>query len=86
MVLGGLAFMPNSKYFSVEDPTFYVLVEEVRGDQWYVRNNVLIGLLFRGAVVLTFVLGFQQPGVSGIVMAMLQFFYFLYLAVFINYT
>ena len=86
MVLGGLAFTSNSKYFLVEDPTFYVLVEEIKEDKWYSRNNVLIGLLFRGAIIIAFVVGFQQPKIAGIVMILLQFFYFLFLAVFIKFT
>ena len=86
LVLGGLAFTSNSKYFEVDDPTFYVLVEQIKEDRWYSRNNVLIGLLFRGGIIISFVVGFQYPKIAGIVMILLQWFYFLFLAVFIRYA
>lgn len=58
VVLIGLAVSSNWKRFQVDDPHYYVLLEQMTSKKWYAKNNVLISLITRGVIILAFVMQF----------------------------
>lgn len=58
VVLIGLAVTSNWKRFHVDDPHYYVLLEQMTSKKWYAKNNVLISLVARGVIIIAFVLQF----------------------------
>lgn len=58
VVLIGLAVTSNWKRFQVDDPHYYVLLEQMTSKKWYAKNNVLISLIARGVIIIAFVLQF----------------------------
>ncbi len=86
LALMGIAVACNWKRFDVEDPHYYVLLEEMTSKRWYAKNNILFALLLRGVVLVGFAGLFQQPEIAGVVMVIAQIVYSLYLIALIRYT
>lgn len=86
VVLMGLAVTSNWKNFEVDDPLYYVLLEEMTSKKWYAKNNVLFSLIFRGITITSFVVLFQQPTVAGIIMTASQLLYALYVLILLRFT
>lgn len=86
IVLIGLLVTSNWKRFEVDDPHYYVLVEQMTTKRWYAKNNVIISLLARGIIIITFVTLFESPQVAGIIMIITQILYSLYVIALLRYT
>lgn len=54
--------------------------------RWYAKNNILIALVIRGAIIVGFAALFQQPEVGGVIMVVAQIAYSIYIIAFIRYT
>ena len=64
MVIVALIFVgvvSNWKKFQVDDPHYYVLVEEMTTKKWYAKNNTLINLLTRTCILCLYVGLFSTP-------------------------
>jgi hypothetical protein len=85
-ILIGLAIVSNWKRFQVDDPHYYVLLEQITSKKWYAKNNVLLSLLTRGLIIIVFVMMFRTPQASGIIMTIVQVCYSIYIMTFIRYT
>jgi hypothetical protein len=59
--LFGIAVASNWKRFDVEDPHYYVLLEEITSKRWYAKNNILFALVVRGVMLVGFASLFRQP-------------------------
>jgi len=85
-ILIGLAVVSNWKRFQVDDPHYYVLLEQMTSKKWYAKNNIFFSLLTRGLIILIFVLLFKTPQAAGIIITIIQVCYSLYIMAFIRYT
>lgn len=54
--------------------------------QWYARNNTLIALIVRAAIITTFVFLFQIPQIAGIIMLAFQLIYCVYFIAVMRFT
>lgn len=54
--------------------------------KWFAKNNILICLITRAAIITAFVFLFRMPEFAGIVMVVLQLSYSIYFVIFIRYT
>lgn len=54
--------------------------------KWYAKNNILIGLLARGFIIITFVIQFDNPQIAGIIMVIIQIGYTLYVIALLRYV
>lgn len=86
VVLIGLAVTSNWKRFQVDDPHYYVLLEQMTSKKWYAKNSVLISLLTRGVIILAFVLQFETPQIAGIIMVITQILYTFYVIALLRFT
>ena len=86
VVLIGLAVTSNWKRFQVDDPHYYVLLEQMTSKKWYAKNSVLISLLTRGVIILAFVLQFETPQIAGIIMVITQILYTFYVVALLRFT
>ena len=86
VVLIGLAVTSNWKRFQVDDPHYYVLLEQMTTKKWYAKNSVLISLLTRGVIILAFVLQFETPQIAGIIMVITQILYTFYVIALLRFT
>lgn len=85
-MLIGVAVASNLKNFRVDDPNYYVIVEQMVTKSWYARNNTLISLIIRGGIILSYTLLFKIPEIAGIIMISLQICYTLYYISMIRFT
>lgn len=85
-ILIGIGVTSNWKRFQVEDPHYYVLLQEMTSKKWYAKNNILFSLILRGVIIVAFTTLFQQPQIAGIIMVITQIGYTLYIIVLIRYT
>lgn len=46
--------------------------------KWYAKNNLIISLLTRGLIIISFLLLFKTPQIAGIIMIILQITYTIY--------
>jgi hypothetical protein len=76
----------NFKRFQVDDPHYYVLVEQMVTKRWWAKNNTLISLLTRAAIIIAFVMLFSLPQIAGMIMMAVQIFYCVYFIISIRYT
>jgi hypothetical protein len=82
----GLAITSNWKRFEVDDPHYYVLVEQMTSKRWYAKNNVLFSLINRSVIIISFVVGFKQPEIVGVIMVIFQFTYTFYVVALLRFT
>ena len=54
--------------------------------KWYAKNSVLISLLFRTVIIISFTALFSQPYLSGLIILILQIIYTIYIVALIRYT
>lgn len=76
----------NWKKFQVDDPHYYVLLEQMTSKKWYAKNNVLFCLLTRAAMICTYIGYFSKPGTAGIIIVILQTAYSLYFLLLLRFT
>lgn len=81
-----LAVISNWKKFQIDDPNYYVLVEQMTSKKWYSKNNVFFSLLTRTIIICVYVGLYRSPGVSGIVMVLMQAGYTIYFIALIRFT
>lgn len=86
VVMIGLLVTSNWKSFQVDDPHYYVLLEQMTTKRWYAKNNVIISLIARGIIIIAFVTLFESPQVAGIIMIITQILYSLYVIALLRYT
>jgi hypothetical protein len=55
VVVIGLLVTSNWKRFQVDDPHYYVLLEQMTSKRWYAKNNIIISLFARGIIIIAFV-------------------------------
>lgn len=84
--LVGVGVISNWKKFQVEDPHYYVLLEQLTSQRWYAKNNVLISLLTRAAMICTYVGSFSTPETAGIIIVILQTAYSIYYLLLLRFT
>lgn len=76
----------NWKKFQVDDPHYYVLLEQMTSKRWYAKNSVLICLLTRAAMICTYVGSFSSPATAGIIIVILQTAYSVYYLLLLRFT
>lgn len=86
MVLVGLAVTSNWQRFQVDDPHYYVLLEEMTSKKWYAKNNVLFSLVARGSILTVFASMFRVPEIAGIIMLIIQVLYAFYVIALLRFT
>jgi hypothetical protein len=85
-VLVGLAVTCNWQRFQVDDPHYYVLLEEMTSKKWYAKNNVLFSLIARGSILTVFAIMFRVPEIAGIIMMIIQVLYAFYIIALLRFT
>jgi maltodextrin utilization protein YvdJ len=80
-----LLVVSNYKKFQVDDPNYYVLVEEMINKRWYAKNNILINLFNRLIILAVFIVFFKFPKIAGIIMTITQLAYTIYFLTFIRF-
>ena len=80
-----LLVVSNYKRFQVDDPHYYVLVEQMVNKKWYVKNNLLFNLLNRLIIIISFVVSFKNPKIAGLIMLFSQFAYTIYFLIVIRF-
>lgn len=86
VILVGLAVTSNWKRFQVDDPHYYVLVEQMTTKKWYAKNNILISLLNRAIIIIAFITLFEHPEIAGVIMIISQLLYTFYVVALLRYT
>jgi hypothetical protein len=85
-VLVGLLVASNWKRFQVDDPHYYVLLEQMTSKKWYAKNSIIISLFIRGMIIIAFITLFDSPQIAGIIMVILQVLYSFYVITLLRYT
>ena len=67
-----VGFVTNFRDFQIDDKKYYILVERLSTRRWYARNGMLFGLCLRLIIILVFVVGFQRPAISGLIIVLIQ--------------
>jgi len=82
----GLGIVCNWKQFQVDDPHYYVLVEQLTSKKWHSKNCLLFSLINRGIIIISFIALFSMPQISGIIIIISQVVYTMYFVVLLRYT
>lgn len=85
-VVVGLLVASNWKRFQVDDPHYYVLLEQMISKKWYAKNSIAISLLTRAIIIIAFVILFENPQIAGIIMVITQILYSFYVIALLRYT
>ena len=85
-MLVGVGVISNWKKFQVDDPHYYVLLQEMTSKKWYAKNNVLISLLTRTLIICIYVGMYSSPSAGGIIVIILQVIYTIYFVILIRFT
>lgn len=84
-ILVFIGVISNYHKFQVDDPHYYILVEQMVTKRWYCKNNLFINLLMRTGIIVSFVFLFKSPRVAGIIILAMQIGYTIYFMVFIRF-
>jgi hypothetical protein len=61
VMLIAVAVISNWKKFQVDDPNYYVLLEQMTSKKWYAKNNILLSLLTRTIIICVYVGLYKSP-------------------------
>ena len=78
MALLWIAIVANQRRLQPDDPNYYVFLEQMTTKKWYARNNLLLFLMVRLAMLAAFCGLFSLPQVAGILMVLIQIAYTFY--------
>ena len=86
IILISVGVVSNWKRFQVDDPHYYVLLEQMTSKKWYAKNNILISLVFRTLMIGIYVGMFSNSSAGGIIIIILQVIYTIYFIILIRFT
>jgi hypothetical protein len=70
-----VGYVTNFRNFPIDDQKYYILIEKLSSKKWYAKNTYLLSLLIRLIIMVTFVAGFSNPAISGIIITLVQVVY-----------
>jgi len=70
----------------VDDPHYYVLLEQMTSKKWFAKNNILLYLLNRTLIICMYSGLFSNPSASGVILIIFQTIYTIYFIVLIRFT
>ena len=86
VLLISIVVVSNWKRFQVDDPHYYVLLEQMTSKKWYAKNNIAISLTFRTLMIGIYVGMFSNSSAGGIIIIILQVIYTIYFIIMIRFT
>lgn len=79
-------FVCNFKVIKLDDPNYYPICEKMISTRWWVRNNLFFQTVCFLGIILSFVLGFQEPAIAIIPILLIQALYTVYLFLFLSFV
>lgn len=83
---GFVFFICNFKRYKLDDPHYYVILEEMVSTRWWIKNKIVLEMTLSSIIILCFVFGFAMPTVFLIIMLVFTIMYLIYIIVFVIWT